>query len=295
VSSRTPKRPPPGSTGTGAGAGKDRRSPQTSVTSRPVSSARTASGRQSVASAREMSPSANRTQMIIGGIAVVLIAVIVVIGLVWNKKQNASPVTDHPVSTNSTASLDNGVVVVTGIGATPAVTIDLYEDGLCPNCQTFEGQYGQQVMKGVDEGKLAVRYHFLNFLNPNSASKTYSTRAAAAFECIAAVPADQAPKGLFLNFHTTMFSTAVQPAEQAAGDLSNAQIADLAVKAGAPQSAAACISTGANVAPAEAAAKASTAQLTALVPNGVYYTPSATQGSTLLDLNSTDWLTKLIG
>jgi protein-disulfide isomerase len=240
-----------------------------------------------------MTPSANRTQMIIGGIAIGLIAVIVVVGLVLNKKQNAAPVTDHPVSTNSTASLADGVITVTG--GTPAVTIDLYEDGICPNCKDFEGQYGQQVMKGVDEGKLAVRYHFLNFLNANSASKTYSTRLAAAMQCVASVPADQAPKGLFLNFHSTMFSGGVQPAEQAATDLSNQQIADLAVKAGAPASAATCISTGANVTAAETAAKTAAAQLTALVPNGNYFTPSATQGTTLLDLNSTDWLTKLIG
>ena len=259
----------------------------------PPAPARTPGGRQSVASAREMTPKANRTQMIIGGIAVGLIAVIVVVGLVLNKKQNAAPVTDHPVSTNSTASLVDGVVSVTG-GA-PAVTIDVYEDGICPNCKDFEGQYGQQIMKGVDEGKLGVRYHFLNFLNPNSASKTYSTRLAAAMQCVAAVPTDQAPKGLFLNFHSTMFSSDVQPAEQGASDLSNQQIADLAVKAGAPQSAATCISTGANVTAAETSAKNSTAQLTALVPNGVYYTPSATQGTTLLNLNSTDWLTKLIG
>ena len=271
-----------------------RQQPPAPLSSRPAGPTRASGGRQSVASAREMSRSANRTQMIIGGIAVGLIAVVVVVGLVINKKQNASPVTDHPVSTNSTASMSDGVVTVTGIGASPAVTIDLYEDGICPNCKDFEEQYGQQVMKGVDEGKLAVRYHFLDFLNPNSASKTYSTRAAAAFQCVAAVPADQAAKGLFLNFHTTMFSAGVQPTE-GSGDLSNAQLAELAVKAGAPQSAATCISTGAGVAQAEAAAKTATAQLTALVPNGIYYTPSATQGSTLLDLNSTDWLTKLIG
>lgn len=240
-----------------------------------------------------MSKGANRTQLIIGGIAVGLIAVIVVVGLVLNKKQTAAPVSDHPLSTNSTASVSNGVITVTG--GSPTATVDLYEDGMCPNCRTFEEQYGQQVMKGVDEGKLAVRYHFLNFLNANSASKTYSTRLAAAMQCVAAVPTADAPKGLFLNFHTTMFSADVQPAEQGASDLSNAQIAALAVKAGASRSAATCISTGANVPAAETAAKASAAQLTALVPNGVYYTPSATQGTTLLDLNSTDWLTKLIG
>ena len=172
-----------------------------------------AGGRESVASAREVPPGSNRTQLTIGAIAVGLIAVIVVIGLVLNKRQTAPPVTDHPRSTNSTASVSGGVVTVTGVGARPALTIDMYEDGICPACKDFEGQYGQQMMKAVDEGKLTIRYHFVDFLNANSSSKNYSSRAAAAFACVGAVPAADTPKGLFLNFHTAMFSAAVQPVE----------------------------------------------------------------------------------
>ena len=123
-------------------------------------------------------------------------------------------------------------------GVTPAagsVSIDLYEDGICPACQAFEGQFGQQIMKAVDDGKLTVRYHFLNFLDPKSASKDYSTRASAAFQCVGAVPAAEAPKGLFLNFHTTMFTSGTQPAEDGNADLSNADIATIALKTGAPR------------------------------------------------------------
>ncbi len=261
---------------------------------RPTGAVRGSSpaGRQSVAAARQSAPNANRTQLIIGGISVALIAIVVVVGLVLNKVQNASPVTDHPRSTNSTATLQDSTITVTG--GNPSLTIDLYEDGLCPACQTFEGQYGQQIMKAVDEGKLAVRYHLLNFLNPASASKDYSTRAAAAFRCVAAVPAGQAPKGLWMNFHTAMFSSGVQPAENGSSDLTNAQIADVAVKAGAPQSAAACITSGADVAAAAAAAAASTKKLVSLVPGGTYGTPSATRGDQLLDLNTVHWLTDLL-
>jgi protein-disulfide isomerase len=238
-----------------------------------------------------MSRSANRTQMIIGGIAVGLIAVIVVVGLVLNRQQNSSPVTDHPVSTNSTASVDNGVVTVTG--GNPAITIDMYEDGICPACRDFEGQYGQQMMKAVDEGKLAIRYHFLDFLNPNSASKDYSSRAAAAFACVAAVPADQAPKGLFLNFHTTMFSSAVQPAESSGKDLSNAEIAAVAAKAGAPASATSCITAGAGVAAAQATAKAGVAELDQAI-GAAWGTPAVLRDGKPVGINSTDWLTDIL-
>ncbi len=255
--------------------------------------------RQSVAAARQTSASSNRTQMIIGAVAVSLIAIVVVVGLVLNKKANAAPVTDHPKSLTSTAAIADGVVTVTGGpttgGPPPALSIDVFEDGLCPFCQAFEGQFGQQIMKAVDDGKLSVRYHFLNFLNKASASKDYSTRAAAALECVAAVPTASAPKGLFMNFHTMMFTSGIQPAENGAADMSNAQIAKVAVTAGAPQSAASCITGGTNIAAAQAAAQASSALLTKATPAGQEIaTPAVVRDGSLLNLNSTSWLTNLL-
>ncbi len=255
------------------------------------SKARPAS-RQSVAAARQTKANSNRTQLIIGAIAVTVITIVVVIGLVLNKRQNASPVTDHPKSVSSTSTVQTGIITVTG--GTPTLSIDLYEDGLCPACQAFEGQFGQQIMKAVDEGKLTVHYHFLNFLNPRSASKDYSTRASAAFQCVGAVPVAVAPKGLFLNFHTTMFTSGIQPAENGTADLSNADIAAIALKAGAPQSAATCITSGRNIEQAKSAAAAGAATLSALAPNGAYGTPSATKDGKLLNLNDPAWLTNLL-
>lgn len=253
------------------------------------------SGRESVASARQSSPESNRTQMIIGIVAIVLIAIVIVVGLVLNKQGTAAPVTDHPRSTNSTASVDSGVVTVTVTGGRSTPTIDLFEDGICPKCQDFEAQYGQQVMKAVDEGKLTVRYHFLNFLNANSPSKDYSTRAGAAFQCVAAVPPASAPKGLFLNFHTMMFAAGTQPAEGGGSDLSNEQIAQIASKAGAPASAAACITSGAQIPASKAGADAAKAVLAKAVGGDGWGTPTAMKDGALLGINDTDWLTKLLG
>jgi protein-disulfide isomerase len=273
-----------------------------SSTGKPVGPARSgagdrssASSRQSIAAARQTKPNSNRTQLIIGAVAVSLIIIVIVVGLVLNKKQNASPVTDHPKSISSVSTVKDGIVTVAGV--TPAagsVSIDLYEDGICPACQAFEGQFGQQIMKAVDEGKLTVHYHFLNFLDPKSASKDYSTRASAAFQCVGAVPTAEAPKGLFLNFHTTMFTSGTQPAEDGNADLSNADIATIALKTGAPESAATCITSGQNIAQAKTTAAAGAATLTALAPNGAYGTPSATKDGKLLDLNDPAWLTNLL-
>jgi protein-disulfide isomerase len=223
----------------------------------------------------------------------VVIAVVLAVGLILNKVNGAAPVTDHPKSTNSTASVSDGVITVTG--GTPKVTVDLFEDGICPACRDFEAQYGQQIMKAVDEGKLTVRYHFLNFLNPNSPSKDYSTRAAAAFECVAAVPAAAAPEGLFMNFHTTMFSAGTQPAEGGTTDLSNQQIAEIAVKAGAPASAATCITSGVNIPQAKTTAAASQAILHKAVNGDGWGTPTGMKDGALLSLNDTSWLSNLLG
>lgn len=249
--------------------------------------------RQSVAAARQTNARSNRTQLWIGAVAVTLIAVVVVIGLVLNRRANASPVTDHPKSTSSTASVSNGIITVTG--GTPTLTIDLYEDGICPACQALEAQYGQQIMKAVDQGQLTVRYHFMNFLNKESASQNYSTRIAAAFECVAAVPAASAPKGLFLNFHTRMFTSGTQPAEGGSADLSNAGIAKIAVEMGAPTTASACITSGTNTTQAETAADAAKVALQKETPSGQEIaTPGVVHDGVLLALNSTDWLTKLL-
>ncbi|MET3804183.1 protein-disulfide isomerase [Nakamurella sp. UYEF19] len=233
--------------------------------------------------------------MYIGIVAVTLIAVVVIIGLVLNKKANASPVTDHPTSVNSTSSAAGGIVTVNGGGGSPpALVLDLYEDGLCPACQAFEAQYGQQIMKAVDEGKLTVHYHFLNFLNKASSSGDYSTRAAAALQCVAATPA-AASTGLFLNFHKTMFTSGIQPAENGSADLSNVQIADIATKAGAPASAATCIKSGANIEQAKTTAEAGLASLTKATPAGqAVATPAVVRDGALLNLNTTDWLTNLL-
>jgi protein-disulfide isomerase len=249
--------------------------------------------RQSIAAGRQTNARSNRTQLWIGAVAVTLIAFVVVLGLVLNRRANAAPVTDHPQSTSSTASVSDGIITVTG--GTPALMIDVYEDGICPACQDLESQYGQQVMKAVDEGKLTVRYHFMNFLDKESASHDYSTRIAAAFQCVAAVPPASAPKGLFLNFHTRMFTSGTQPAEGGSADPSNADIAKIAVEMGAPATASECITSGANIKQAQGAADAAKVSLQKATPGGQEIaTPGVVHDGVLVALNSTRWLTNLL-
>ena len=255
-------------------------------------------GRQSVAAARRAKPGSDRSQLIIGGIAVVVLAVIVVVGVVIYKNRSAVQNDGYGPSTNSVSTMSNGVVTVksadspgTGGGANPAVTIDVYQDALCPVCQQFEHQYGQQIAQAVDQGKLQVRYQMVAILDPSSASKNYSTRAAAALLCVGADTA--APKGTFLKYLTHLYADDTKPAEGGSTDLSNQQLADLAKGDGATATAVSCISAGSNVALATSTNAAKESQMQAAT--GAVGTPTVLKDGTALDINSTDWLTKLIG
>jgi protein-disulfide isomerase len=249
-----------------------------------------AAGRQSVAAARRSSSGNNRTQLIIGAIAVVVIIAIIIFGLVLNKKETAVQGEGYGASTQSVATVANGVVTVAKPGATPGKTIDVFEDALCPICSEFERQFGQQMNQAVDQGDLAVNYHMLNFLNPRSFSGDYSTRAAAALLCVAEEGGTQ--PGLYLNYHSALFSTDNQPAEGGSADLTNEQLAQLATTTGAPTSAASCITAGTNIAAATAAADASSAALQAAT--GRIATPTVLYNGAPVS-TTVDWLSTLLG
>lgn len=247
--------------------------------------------RQSVAAARRSSPGNNRTQLIIGGIAIVVIVVVVVIGVVLNRQQTATQAEGYGPSTQSvaTASTD-GVVTVSKPGSTPRATIDIYEDALCPACAELERQFGQQINQELDNGNLTVNYRMVDFLNPRSASGDYSTRAAAALLCVAQESGSQA--GVYMAFHSALFASENQPAENGSSDLSNQQLADLATSAGASDAAQTCISGGQNVQVAGAAAATFMTDLNTIT-GGRAGTPTVVQNGAPVTLNP-DWLTNLV-
>ncbi|MCE5291682.1 MAG: thioredoxin domain-containing protein [Nocardiaceae bacterium] len=184
-----------------------------------------------------------------------------------------------------TVSLGTDGVATLGL---PGVTkiVDVYEDPLCPFCGEMERKFGQEVAKSIDEGKFAVRYHLMNFLNAASASKDYSTRAIAATQCVAATENGIA----YAAFHAKLYSPDIQPKENSDKDYTNAQLAALAQAAGANDEAVNCIKTGANVKLAEAAAAASKASLAAAGGEG---TPSVFLSGRALDLQDAQWVVKL--
>jgi protein-disulfide isomerase/uncharacterized membrane protein YphA (DoxX/SURF4 family) len=130
----------------------------------------------------------------------------------------------HRASTSGTLSApayanDDGVLV----GKPNAkVTVDLYEDYICPICGEFEKTDGKAITQLANAGTANFRYHSMDFLDANSSPAGYSTRAAAAAACMPNAAA-------WKKLHDLLY--AHQPSEGSAG-LSNKQLISYGKQAG---------------------------------------------------------------
>ncbi|WP_422734151.1 DsbA family protein [Micromonospora sp. WMMD558] len=148
-------------------------------------------------------------------VSVAAVAVLVVAGLIgWSvySSQRADEYTAPP------GANDAGTGIVYGSGP---VTIDLYEDYLCPACRQFEEVSGETIDQLADEGKARVVFHPVAYLNRFSTTE-YPTRASAASGCAAA-------GGKFREFTEALFER--QPPEGGPG-LSDDQLVDIGVEVG---------------------------------------------------------------
>ena len=126
---------------------------------------------------------------------------------------------------------DTGTGIVLGTGP---VTIDLYEDYLCPACKQFQQINGETLNQLVSEGKARLVFHPVAFLNRFSTTE-YSTRSSAASGCAA-------QGGKFREFTDQLF--AKQPPEGGAG-LSNDELVDIGAGVGLNRDEfASCVSDG---------------------------------------------------
>lgn len=239
-------------------------------------------GRKLVADASRRGPSRIPA---VAGVVVVVVLIVIIAGYLYQHSRT-SPTASGPSSaqTASVAVTDN--VVRVGAAGAP-VTLDLYEDALCPICAQFEQTYGAQLGQALDNGKVAVNYHLLNFLNSRSSSGDYSTRAAAA----ALAVAQDGNGSAFPKFHSALFATGKQPVEQSGSDLSNADLAKLAADNGASAATQQAISAGTQVPAAAAAAQAAQDKLTAAGQQVA--TPTVLNGTTKVDTGDPKWLTNL--
>lgn len=232
----------------------------------------------------------SRTAYVLGAVALVVIALIAVYVVRSNsggglKVQDDGYGAAHDPAVS--ALLDSDGAIVLG-KPNAAKTIDMYEDPMCPACGSLEHYFGQQISKEVDAGKLAVRYRLVNFLDPKSGTKDYSTRAIAASDCVAA----DGDGPTFSKFHLALFTTK-QPSEENGGSLGNDQLAAIAKDSGASADVQQCIAKGDRVDEARDHAQAALAGLKSAV--GQVETPTVLDGGKSVDVSGQDWVSKLAG
>ncbi|MEV4808376.1 DsbA family protein [Micromonospora avicenniae] len=134
-------------------------------------------------------------------VSVTAVAVVLIAGLigwgVWSSQKS-----DDFTAPKNTAEGGAGVVVGSG-----PVTVDIYEDFLCPVCKQFQDTSGATVDQLISEGRIRAVYHPVAYLNRFSTTE-YSTRSSAASGCAA----DQ---GKFAEYAKALYQQ--QPPEGSAG------------------------------------------------------------------------------
>ena len=155
-----------------------------------------------------------------------VLAVLVVVGVI---AYIATSSQDTPAASGSVpAGVVGGYAVPAGPSSAP-VKVVVYEDFMCPYCGQFEAASRTSFAQEISAGKVQFQYHVLNFLD-RSSTTDYSTRSANAL----AVVLDTSGPTVAKKFHDLLFEN--QPAEGSAG-LSDSQLVDYAVQAGAKASA----------------------------------------------------------
>lgn len=159
-----------------------------------------------------------RRLLTIGG---VVLAMVVIVGgaigiSVLNKKE---------VTVADAGSSAYGVT----IGSKDAPhTLVVYEDFLCPFCGELESQTREDLAKLADEGKVLVEYRPFDLLSGRFGD--YPIRAASAFSVVLEKSGPEVAK----KFHDLLYEN--QPAEDSGDSVTNEDLVDLAVEAGATES-----------------------------------------------------------
>lgn len=158
-----------------------------------------------------------RNTLVVGAVVVL---VLVAIGGIAFAVQSGRDTTGQ-VSASPSAVVDRYALPLGAAGA--PVTVEVYEDFLCPYCAQFEAETRDWLGRRAASGDVQVQYHVVSILSD------YSTRAANA----AAVVLDTAGPEAAVRFHDLLYAN--QPPESGDG-LSDGQLVDLAVQAGATRS-----------------------------------------------------------
>lgn len=170
------------------------------------------------------------TWIIIAVVVVVVIAGAVVGGVLLQQHkatqaaQTVIPALTVPGSSKYPVSVDRANATVLVGQPTAKVTIDAYEDFLCPICGDFEATNFSQVEQQLEAGTIKVRYHMIDLLDNSSNPPGYSLMSANTALALATVD-----PGKFMDYHYSLYQK--QPQEDGAG-WTQAQLTSLANRLG---------------------------------------------------------------
>jgi protein-disulfide isomerase len=248
---------------------KRRQAARSGAASKAVQSARAASG-------------SDRTRLLTSAVVLVVLAAAVVGGVFWQRSRSAAP--DLPAKHVATSYPTKvaGAVVVAGTGP---VTVDLYEDFLCPVCRQFEDRDATKIEQALDSGKITVRYHMVNLLDDRSNPPGYSLESASAALCAAEA-------GQFPSYHDSLYAS--QPNEGGRGHSLDALV-QLGRSLGITDSTfEQCVRSGTHkdAVTAEYAAASSNPALQRPGPGNAKYfgTPTVVVNGKIADTSNPDWL-----
>lgn len=160
---------------------------------------------QAAAAALQGKKDRQRRTLIQVGVAVVLIALVAVIGFSIASK-SSDDTTAAPAATPSTVTADGAIRIG---DPNAAVVVTAVEDFQCPACKQFEAISGDTLSELVADNTIAVDYKPIAILDRMSTTN-YSTRAANASLCVADADISKWPA-----WHKAMFEQ--QPGEGGAG------------------------------------------------------------------------------
>ncbi len=229
----------------------------------------------------------DRTKLWIGVVVVLLIAGAVIGGVIYSnaKKNKTEGQAIKPASVSASYPVTrDGVVVVAG-KSDAKVTIDVYEDFLCPFCRAFEDTNHAAIEQKLDAGSVRVRYHMVIILNQRSNPPGYSLDAANAAMCAA-------DSGKFPAFYRSLFNN--QPEEGARG-FDKSQLATLGSELGAGSDFKSCVDSSRYSSQIQAANDQVTALPYLQKPGQGFGTPTIAVGERLIDVTGDpQWLDKLL-
>ncbi|WP_179275930.1 DsbA family protein [Rhodococcus sp. 06-235-1A] len=230
----------------------------------------------------------NTVTYVLGGIAFVVVVIVIAVAIMWQSGSDAPRNDGYGTVKNPEVELSlpgDGVVALARPGAQRV--IDVYEDPMCPFCGELEVKHGQELAQKIDDGVVAVKYHLVNFLDAQSASGDYSTRAVAASHCVAATENAR----VYSAFHAGLFDPDFRPEEGGDSDRTDAELADLARSDGASELAVECIVTGSQ---RDAAVADANTGRDALAASGARGTPGVLVDGQVVDaLGDSEWLANI--